>query len=148
MLEEKRCEVPIFTEREEILLVKRVDDRLGVFLDDTVRDDDRTTLVRGTDAVHGETTGQTRHRSEQTLEGLGQVMRDIVLVYLHVMLDSYTEVWTADVPGSSSTTSLPRCRAWSHSSPSREVLRGAYTDKLGDSSVLPRAGVEDNSVLP
>ena len=70
VLEQEGREITIFTEREQVLLVQGVDEGLRVLFDDTVRDDDRATLVRGTDPVHRETSGQTRHRAEQALERL------------------------------------------------------------------------------
>ena len=82
VLQHEGREVTIFTEGEQVLLVQGVDIRFGVLLDDTVGYDDRATLVCCTDSVHGETTGQTCDRTEQTLEGLGQMMRDVVLVNL------------------------------------------------------------------
>lgn len=82
VLEEEGRQVTIFTEREQILLVQSVDQRFRVFFDDTVRDDDRATFVRGTDPVHRETSRQTRHGPEQALERLRQVVRDVVLVDL------------------------------------------------------------------
>lgn len=82
VLHHERGEETIFTKGEQVLLVERVDHVLRVFIDDTTRDDDRTTLVGGTDAVHGETTGQTGDGAKQTLEGLGQVVRNVVLVDL------------------------------------------------------------------
>lgn len=74
VLHHERRQETIFTEREQILLVQGVDVGLGVFLDDSVRDDDRPSFVGGTDAVEGETTGQARHGAEKTLECLGQMM--------------------------------------------------------------------------
>jgi len=76
------CQETILSEREQILLVQCVDVGLGVLFDDTVGDDDWTTFVGGTDAVERETTGQASDGSEEGLEGLGEMVRDIVLVDL------------------------------------------------------------------
>ena len=70
MLKQKCREVMIFTEREQVLLVQRVDEGLCVLFDDAVGDDNRSALVCGTNPVHGETSGQTRHGAEQALERL------------------------------------------------------------------------------
>lgn len=64
VLQEKRRQEPIFTQREQVLLVKRVDIGLGVLVNNTVGDEDRTTLVRGTNTVEGETSGETGHGTE------------------------------------------------------------------------------------
>ena len=61
-------QVSIFTKREQVLLVQRVDVGFRVLLDDAVRDDDGPTLVRGPDTIHRETTRKTGHRAEQALE--------------------------------------------------------------------------------
>ena len=82
VLEQECREVTIFTEREQVLLVQGIDKRLSVLLDDSVRDDDRATLVGSTDSVHRETPRQTRHGAEQALERLRQVVRDVVFVDL------------------------------------------------------------------
>ena len=82
MLHHQRRQESIFTEREQILLVKSVDVGFSVLVDDTVRDDDGSTLVCGTDPIQRETTRKTGDRTEQTLESLRQVVRDIVFVHL------------------------------------------------------------------
>ena len=82
VLQQERRQETILSERQQVLLVQRIDVRFRVLFDDTVRDDNRAALVCGTDPVHGETTGQACDRAEQTLEGLGQVVRDVVLVNL------------------------------------------------------------------
>jgi len=82
MLHQKSRQETIFTEGEQILLVQCVDIGFGVFLDDTVGNDDGTAFVGSSNTIKGETTRQTGDRSEQTFKGLGQMMRNIVLVDL------------------------------------------------------------------
>jgi hypothetical protein len=74
MLHHQRREVSIFTEREQVLLVQGIDIDLGIFVNDSSRNDDRSALVGRSDSVDTETTGQTGDGSEKTLEGLGQMM--------------------------------------------------------------------------
>ena len=85
MLHEERRQEPIFTQREQILLVKRVDIGLSVLVNDTVGDEDRTALVSGTNTVEGEASGETGHGTEQTLESLGEMVGNVVLVNLNVL---------------------------------------------------------------
>lgn len=82
VLHHERGEVTIFTEREQVLLVERVDIDLRVFVNDPGRNDDRPSLVGRTDSVDTETTGKTGDGSKETFERLGQVMRDVVFVNL------------------------------------------------------------------
>ena len=82
MLHEERRQEPIFTQREQILLVKRVDIGISVLVNDTVGDEDRTAFVSGTYTVEGEASRETGHGTEQTLEGFGEVVGDVVLVNL------------------------------------------------------------------
>ena len=82
VLEQESSQVTIFTKRQQVLLVQSIDVRFRVLFDNSVGDDDRPPLVSSSNPVHGETTGQTCDRAEQTLEGLGQVVRDVVLVNL------------------------------------------------------------------
>ena len=60
------------------------DNILRVFFDNVGVDEDRDPVVgrafTGFDAIHAETTGETRHTTEHRLKGLGQVMRDVVLL--------------------------------------------------------------------
>ena len=114
MLEKERGEVTILSERQQVLLVKSVDVRIRVLLDDAVGDDDGATLVRSTNAIHGETTWQASDGTEEGLEGLGQVVRNVVLVHLYSYEIVLTEAWKISLPGSSSTTILPRSQAWFH----------------------------------
>ena len=72
----------IFTEREQVLLVQGVHVRLGVLVDDTVRDDDGTSFVGGADAKEREATGQAGDGAEERFEGLRKMMREVVLVDL------------------------------------------------------------------
>lgn len=46
VFEQERRQEPILAEREQVLLVQRVHERLGVLVDDPVRDDDGSALVR------------------------------------------------------------------------------------------------------
>lgn len=62
--------------------MKRVDIGLCVLINDTVGDEDRTALVSSTDTIEGETSGETGHGTEQTLEGLREVVGNVVLVNL------------------------------------------------------------------
>jgi hypothetical protein len=82
VLHEQGGQVTIFTKRKEVLLVERVNIVLGVFVDDAVRDNDRSSFVGRPNPEHGETTRKTSNRSKQTLECLGQVMRDVVFIDL------------------------------------------------------------------
>ena len=82
VLHQKRREETIFTKGEQILLVQGVDVTFGVVVDDADGDDDRSIFVGCTNPVDRETTWQTCHGTEETLESLRQVMRDIVLVNL------------------------------------------------------------------
>ena len=83
MLHEERGEETVFTEREKILLVERVNVAFGVFVDDPVGDDDRTTLVSRADTIERETPGKTGNRTKEGLERLGKVVRDVVFVNLN-----------------------------------------------------------------
>jgi len=82
VLHEECREETILSEREQILLVQCVDERLSVFVNDTAGDDDRATLIGSTDAVKRETTGQASDGTKEGLERLGQVVRDVVFVHL------------------------------------------------------------------
>lgn len=82
MLHHQRCQKSIFTEGEQVLFMKRIDVRFRVLLDDAIGNDDGPALVGSSDAVERETTGQTGDGAKQTLEGLAQMMGDIVLVNL------------------------------------------------------------------
>src|ERR1700722_164744 len=82
MLYHQRCQVAIFAEGEQVLLVKGVEVGLSVFIDDAIGNNNRSTFVGRTDTVERETARKTSDRSEETFKGLGEVMRDIILVYL------------------------------------------------------------------
>jgi hypothetical protein len=56
MLHHQRGKVSIFTQGEQVLLVQSVDVRLRILVDDSARDDDRTTLVRRSDSIDTETS--------------------------------------------------------------------------------------------
>lgn len=83
MLHQERCQITIFTEREQVLLVQSINIAFCIVVDNAIGDDDRATFVRGTNSVHGETSWQTSDRSKQTLEGFGEMVRDVVLVNLN-----------------------------------------------------------------
>jgi hypothetical protein len=59
---QKECsQETIFTKREQVLLVKRINVAFSVLVDDMVGDDDRSALVCGTDTVERETSRKTRY---------------------------------------------------------------------------------------
>lgn len=74
MLHQQRRQESIFTQTEQVLLVQGVDVGFGVFLDDAVADDDRTTLVGRANSVEGETTGKTGDGAKERLEGFGEMV--------------------------------------------------------------------------
>lgn len=79
----KKCgEVSIFSEVQQVLHVQCVHTILRVVLDQLVGDEERFVRIRSPQAVERETTGQTCHRTEETLECLGHVVGDEVLVDL------------------------------------------------------------------
>ena len=82
VLHDESRQETIFTEREQVLLVQGVHVRLGVLVDDTVRDDDGTSFVGGADAKEREATGQAGDGAEEGFEGLRKMMREVVLVDL------------------------------------------------------------------
>lgn len=51
MLHHESCEVSIFSQGEEILLVQGIHIGFGIFVNNDRRDDDRSTFVGGTNAV-------------------------------------------------------------------------------------------------
>ena len=83
MLHHQSCQITIFTQREQIFLVEGVDVPLRVVVNDTIRDDDRPTLVRRSDTIQRETTGQTGDRAEQTFESFSKMMGDVIFVNLN-----------------------------------------------------------------
>jgi hypothetical protein len=82
VLHHQRRQEPILSEREQVLLVQSVNVGFRVFLDDAVGDDDGPALVRGPNAVQGETTRQAGDGSEEGFKGLGEMVRDVVFVDL------------------------------------------------------------------
>lgn len=70
VLQQECRQISIFTKREQILLVERVDIAFSVVIDNSVRDDDGTPLISSTDTIQGETAWKTGHRSKQTFESL------------------------------------------------------------------------------
>jgi hypothetical protein len=81
--EHEGSEVAVFSEKEEVLLVQRVDDVLRVVLDDVGIGEDGDPVaiaaLRSLDAVHWETTGKTGDTAEHRLESLSEMVRDVVL---------------------------------------------------------------------
>ena len=59
VLEQQGRQVSIFTEMEQVLHVQSVDTILRVVPDDLVTDEERLVRIGGTEAIQGETTGQT-----------------------------------------------------------------------------------------
>lgn len=82
VLHHERRQETILSEREQILLVQRINVGLGVLVDDAVRDDDRATLVSRANTIEGETAGQTGDGAEERLERLGKMVGDVVFVHL------------------------------------------------------------------
>ena len=83
VLHHERGQETIFTERKEVLLVQRVDVAFGVFVNDPVGNDDRTTLVGRADTIERETPRQTGDRTKERLERFREMVRDVVLVHLN-----------------------------------------------------------------
>ena len=112
---EKECrEVTIFSEMQQILHMQRIDAIFRVVVDELVGDEERLVRIRGAETIEGEATGQASDGTEEGLEGLGQVVRNVVLVHLYSYEIVLTEAWKFCLPGSSSTTILPRSQAWFH----------------------------------
>jgi hypothetical protein len=84
VLHHERRQKTIFPKRQQILLVESVDVGLRVFVDDAVRNDDRSSLISCPNAIQTETARETGNRAEQALECLCKVVRNIVLVDLIV----------------------------------------------------------------
>ena len=59
-----------------------VDSNLRICVNDLLTDEQRFARLRGSNAVHGETSGQAGHTSKHGLEGLGKMVRDEVFVHL------------------------------------------------------------------
>lgn len=89
MLDHERCQITIFTKREQVLFVKSIDVAFRIIINDAVGNNDRATLVSCSDPVKRETTRQTSDTAEQTLESLRQVMRDVVFVNLIAQTIAY-----------------------------------------------------------
>lgn len=68
---------------QKVLHVQSVHSVLLVLLDDLVRDEKRLMCIGRSEPVNGETSRQTRDRSKERLERLGQMVRDEVLIDLH-----------------------------------------------------------------
>lgn len=51
VFQQQRSQETIFAQREQVLFVQSVHVGFRVLLDDTVRDDDRTTFVGGSDTI-------------------------------------------------------------------------------------------------
>ena len=76
----------IFSEEEQVLLMKSVDFALTVLAHDVRMHDQWHPIVVGDlsrfEPVHGETSGETGHTTKDRLESLGEMMGDEVLVDL------------------------------------------------------------------
>lgn len=72
----------IFSQKQEILLMQRLDIALAVLADNLGLDDERDPallrLFAGFDSEHGEASRKTGDTSEDGFEGLGLMMRDEV----------------------------------------------------------------------
>lgn len=81
-LEHERCEVSIFTEQEQVLLVERVDNVLRIVFHNirvSENGDPIAVFFLGClDSVHRETTWKTSNTTKHGLESLGHVMGNIV----------------------------------------------------------------------
>lgn len=79
----QRRQEPIFSEEEQVLLVKGVDDVFRIVFDDIGIGEDGNPVtfssLRGFDSVHGETTWETGDSSENGFESLGEMMGYVVL---------------------------------------------------------------------
>lgn len=77
-LEQKGCEVSIFSEEQQVLLVQRVDNILRVPFHDIGicqnRDPVSSVALGSLDPVHTETTGQTSNTTEHGFERLSHVV--------------------------------------------------------------------------
>lgn len=82
ILQDQCREVSIFTEKQQVFEMERVDSVLRVLVNDLIRDEERLVRVRSAQSVDGETTGKTGDRIEERLERFRQVMRDEILVDL------------------------------------------------------------------
>lgn len=85
VLKKKSCEVSIFSKVEQVLHVQGVDAILGIILNHLVSNEERLMCVWSSKTVEGETTRKTGHGTEETLERLGHVMRNEVLVDLRIV---------------------------------------------------------------
>ena len=77
--------------------MERVDIGLSVVVNETVGDNDWTTLVGGMDRIEGEAIRETGHGTEQTLKGLGEMVENAILVnleYVRRKHEKYTEALT------------------------------------------------------
>jgi hypothetical protein len=70
------------TVADRVYSLKGVDSVLRVVHDDAVGDEERFVGVGSSKSVHGETSRKTGDGSEERLEGLGEMMGDVVLVDL------------------------------------------------------------------
>ncbi len=82
VFEHQRGQVSILAERQQILLVQRVDIIDRVVFNDLLVDEQRDRLVGRADAIHAKTAGQARHGAKQRFKRLCHVMRNEVLVNL------------------------------------------------------------------
>ncbi|CAF3504264.1 unnamed protein product [Fusarium graminearum] len=83
VLEEQSRKVSILTKVKQVLHVKGINTNRGVIFDNFLADEQRLTSLGSANSIHRETTRQTSDGTEQTLKGLGQVVRNPVLVDLN-----------------------------------------------------------------
>ena len=76
------CKVSIFSQVQQVLHVQRVHTDLRVCVDYILADKQRLSSFCGADAIHTETSRKTGDGAKERLESLGQIMGDVVLVYL------------------------------------------------------------------
>lgn len=86
VFQQKRREVSIFTEMEQILHVQSIHAIFRIVLDQLVRNQQGLVRIRGTETIKRETTGQTSDGAEKTFERLRHVMGNEVLVDLQSVL--------------------------------------------------------------
>ena len=82
MFHQECSQEAIFTEGEKVLLMQGVNVGLGVLFNDSVRDNDRTTLVGCSDTIKSEASGQTSDRAKQAFKSFRQVVRNVIFIHL------------------------------------------------------------------
>jgi hypothetical protein len=53
-------QITILTKGQQVFFVQRVDDSIGIFIDDLTRNDEGTAFVGGSQPIHAETTKSAR----------------------------------------------------------------------------------------